>query len=244
MAKDRPLETAELRRWLQQRLPEYMVPALWVRLEQLPLTASGKVDRKKLPAPERGTPSEQRYVAPRTALEEALAQIWSEVLKAGRIGVNDHFFELGGHSLLATRVMARVRETLAVEVPLRKLFDAPTIAGLALTIEETRREAQVLAQPPLAPRAPGTTVPLSFAQERLWFLDRLGLVGAAYNVPLALRLEGALDAAALERAIGEVIRRHESLRTRFEYRDGQSVQVIEPAGASGLPIEDLGTLEE
>src|SRR5262249_52327868 len=161
-----------------------------------------------------------------------------------RVGVNDNFFELGGHSLIATRVAARVRDAFEVELPLRALFEAPTVGGLAERIEEARREGMDAVLPPLVGQPRGEGLPLSYAQERLWFLEQLGLVGPAYNMPAALRLEGKLDVGALEGSIREVVRRHENLRTRFVMVDGQGIQVIDAPGEYRLEVVDLSGLEE
>ncbi|MEW5929980.1 MAG: amino acid adenylation domain-containing protein [Gemmatimonadota bacterium] len=232
----------ELREHLGGRLPEHMVPGAFVALESVPLTSNGKLDRRALPAPEWGA-GEEGYVAPRTPAEEVLAGIWAEVLGVERVGVGENFFDLGGHSLLATRVVSRIRELLAVELPLRGLFEAPTVAGLAERVEALRR-AGLPVLPPVLPTGRGGALPLSFAQERLWFIDRLEPGSAAYNVPVAWRLGGALDGAALERALGEVVRRHEALRTVFAEVDGSPVQVIAPFGGFALAVEDLSGFGE
>ncbi|HEV2733195.1 MAG TPA: amino acid adenylation domain-containing protein, partial [Longimicrobiaceae bacterium] len=235
-------EAAELRAHLARGLPEYMVPSAFVALESLPLTPNGKLDRRALPAPDFAV-AEGRYVAPRTPTEEVLAETWAETLRLERVGVTESFFELGGHSLLATRVISRVRQVFGVEVPLRALFEAPTVAELAGRVEEIRR-AGASALPPVVPAERTGPLPLSFAQERLWFLDRLQPGSAFYNVSSALRLGGELDAGALERALGEIVRRHEALRTVFCEADGSPVQVIRPFGGFALPVEDLAALCE
>jgi amino acid adenylation domain-containing protein len=230
-----------LREQLGRTLPEYMVPSAFVSLESLPLTPNGKVDRKALPAPE-VTREElgSAYVAPRTPEEEMLAELWSQVLGVERVGVHDNFAELGGHSLLATQLMARVREAFQVEVPLRTLFEAPTVAELAKQVAELRRSHAGLHVPPIRPVARGQQeLPLSFAQQRLWFLDQLEPGNLFYNIPLAVRLKGALDADALRRALNEIVRRHEALRTTFAAVDGRPVQVIAPELSIPLPVEDL-----
>ncbi|MBV9109352.1 MAG: amino acid adenylation domain-containing protein, partial [Gemmatimonadetes bacterium] len=201
---------------------------------------NGKLDRKALPAPE-FAPDEETYVAPRTPVEEVLAGIWAEVLGVEHLGVDDEFFGLGGHSLLATQVVSRVREVFGVELPLRALFEGPTVAELAGRVEEMRR-AELPVLPPIVPVERAGPLPLSFAQERLWFIDRLEPGGTTYNVPTAWRLGGALDEAALERSLGEIVRRHEALRTTFAEVDGSPVQVIAPFGGFGLPVEDLSGL--
>src|SRR5688572_30461352 len=157
-----------------------MVPAAVVVLERLPLTPNGKVDQRALPVPEYGA-AEETYVAPRTPVEEVLAGIWAEVLRLERVGVEESFFELGGHSLLATRVVSRIRAVFGVELPLRALFEGPTVAELAVRVEEMRR-ANLPTLPPVVPAGRTGALPLSFAQERLWFLDRLDPGSSAYNM--------------------------------------------------------------
>ncbi|HVH12823.1 MAG TPA: condensation domain-containing protein, partial [Longimicrobium sp.] len=201
-----------------------MVPAVFVRLEALPLTPSGKVDRRSLPTPDFST-VEARGPETLTPVEELLAAIWADVLGVERVGRNDNFFHLGGHSLLATVALARIQHALDVVLPLSALFTAPTVAELGARVESIRR-AGLPALSPVVPVERGDALPLSFSQERLWFLDRLQPDSAFYNVPVALRLGGVVDAGALERALGEVVRRHEVLRTRFEDRDGTPVLVI------------------
>ncbi|HEX2079726.1 MAG TPA: amino acid adenylation domain-containing protein, partial [Longimicrobium sp.] len=236
------VEAGVLREHLRRELPEYMVPAAFVPLERLPLTPNGKLDRKALPAPD-FAPAEERYVAPRTPAEEVLAEIWAEALRLERVGVAENFFALGGHSLLATRVVSRVHEMFGVELPLRALFERPTVAELAKAVEEMRR-AGLPVLPPVVPMERTGALPLSFAQERLWFIDRLEPGSAVYNVPVARRLVGALDEAALERSLSEIVRRHEALRTTFMEADGAPVQVIAPFGGFSLPMEDLSGLNE
>ncbi|HEX8273730.1 MAG TPA: amino acid adenylation domain-containing protein, partial [Longimicrobiaceae bacterium] len=196
-----------MRAHLRQSLPEYMVPAAFVSLPALPLTPTGKLDVKALPAPEWSSAGE-RHVAPRTPTEEVLAGIWADTLGLETVGATESFFDLGGHSLLATRVISQVRRVFGVEVPLRALFEGPTVAELAGRVEEIRR-AGAPALPPVVPVERTGPLPLSFAQERLWFLDRLQPGSAFYNVYSALRLGGALDVRALETALGEIVRRHE-----------------------------------
>jgi acyl carrier protein len=237
------VDAEALRAHLRRSLPEYMVPSAFVVLHALPLTPNGKLDRKALPAPELAS-AEETYVAPRTPVEEVLAGIWAEVLRVDRVGVEESFFELGGHSLLATRVASRVREVFGVEMPLRALFEGPTVAELAGRVEEMRR-AELPVLPPVVPtERDGSPLPLSFAQERLWFIDRLEPGSTVYNIPVARRLGGALHVAALERALGEIVRRHEALRTVFQEMGGSPAQVIAPFGGFALPVEDLSALGE
>ena len=239
-------EAEELRRHLVKRLPQSMAPAAFVFLAELPLNPNGKVDRKALPAPDLSGRLEQQYAGPRTPTEEVLAQIWAEVLGLERVGVEDNFFVLGGHSLMATQVVARVRESLGVEVPVRALFEASvTVRELAEEVERARRDQQGLQAPPLAPRPRQGPLPLSLAQERLWFLEQLEPLGSTYNEIMALELEGELDQAALERSFAELVRRHESLRTRIETNsDGEGRQIIDPAGGFRLQVEDLSSWPE
>jgi amino acid adenylation domain-containing protein len=232
-----------LRRWLRERLPDYMVPAAFMLLAALPLTPNGKVDRKALPAPA-GQSSEETYLAPHTPVEEMVAGIWAEVLGLERVGVTDHFFELGGHSLLATRVMSRLRSVFEIEMPLRVLFEAPRLATLAVRVEEALRAGAGQLTPPLVPVPHEGTLPLSFAQQRLWFIDQLEPGSPLYNIPVALRVEGPLDGAALALCLGEIVRRHETLRTIFAAPDGSPVQRIQPAEPFRLSVVDLSELPE
>src|ERR1051325_675185 len=239
-AAEEGIRSSELQQYLRSRLPAYMVPNVFVPLEQLPLTASGEVDRRALPAPEGGRAElGEEYVAPRTATEEVLAGIWAVVLRTEQVGVHDNFFELGGHSLLATQVISRARETLGVEVALRQVFAQPTVAGLAAVIDELKLSAGATVAPPMVRGARGEALPLSYAQQRLWFLDQLEPNSSFYNIPAAVRLKGRLDLNALEQSFGEIIRRHESLRTRFGMVEGMPVQVIDAPGAFTLPVTNL-----
>ena len=234
---------SELRSFLKKWLPDHMVPAEFVTLEKLPLTTNGKVDRKALPAPDYiPRPASTRFAAPRTPIEEALAGIWAEVLRLGRVGIHDNFFEIGGHSLLATQVVARIRRILLTEVPLRVLFEHPTVAGLAGQITELQGAAASVA-PPLIHAEHGQNPPLSFAQQRLWFLDRYEESSAEYNVPCAWLLRGNLNQKALEQAVNVVVARHDSLRARFVETDGGAMQIVEPETLVPLRLEDVGSLE-
>ena len=226
-----PAVEDDLRAFLRSRLPEYMIPSAFVFLDALPLTPNRKIDRKALPEPAR----EEVETAPLSEMEELLAAIWTEVLGVERIGPHDDFFGLGGHSLKVTQVLARVREAFGVELPVRSLFESPTLAGLAARI----RDASAPAAPPLVRVPRDGDLPLSFAQERLWFLQRLAPESPAYNMPVALRLSGDLDPAALERVLQEIVRRHETLRTTFPERDGEPRQRVHPFRPFSLPVIDV-----
>jgi len=230
---------SELRRFLRERLPDYMVPTAFVILESLPMTPSGKINRRALPAPERREGNEGAYVAPRTAIEEIVVGIFEEVLKQDRVSVSDNFFEIGGHSLLATQVVSRVRNAFEVEIGVRSIFEEPTVEGLGRRIEEAMRAGEKDEAPPLVRVSRSERLPLSFAQQRLWFLDQLAPNNPFYNIPGAVRLEGRLDLEAIERMINEIVRRHEVLRTRIEVEEGEPVQVIDEWKPCRLEIEDL-----
>ncbi|MDZ7269872.1 MAG: amino acid adenylation domain-containing protein [candidate division KSB1 bacterium] len=233
---------SELRKFLLEKVPEYMVPSDFVTLAALPLTPNGKVDRRALPAPDRTLcQPEEDFIAPRTPVEEILAGIWSQVLRVGKVGAFDNFFDLGGHSLLATQVVSRVRDVLRVELPLRDIFEFPTLAGLAEKIE-ILSAAQGVEAPPIRPVPRTPELPLSFAQQRLWFLDQLEPNSPFYNIPEAVRLTGGLEAALLEKSLNEIVRRHEVLRTTFVTLDGKPRQVIAPALTIPLKLIDLSPL--
>ncbi len=234
--------TTELRAYLKQRLPEYMAPGAFVYLAELPLTANGKVNRKALPAVTQGEWAAAGYVAPRTETEELVSSVWAGLLKQERVGREDNFFELGGHSLLATQLMSRLREAFGVDAPLRLLFEQPTVAGLTQGLEQALTAGRRLA--PLQRLALTGPQPLSFAQQRLWFLDQLEPGNATYNMPVAIRLTGALQTPALQASFTEILRRQDSLRTRFAVIDGQPMQVVSEPADFDLPITDLSDLEE
>ena len=222
---------ADVREFLRRSLPDYLVPAAFTELASLPLTPSGKLDRAALPAPDAARPgSGVGFVAPAGVAEELLAGIWAQVLGVERVGATDGFFELGGHSLLATQVMSRVREVFGAEVPLAGLFDHPTVRGLAAVIEGA---AGVTASPAVLPVSRDQRLPLSFAQQRLWFLDQLEPGSTEYNLPSAVRLGRDVDVAALAAALDAVVARHEVLRTRLVAGpDGVAYQVIDPPARS------------
>jgi amino acid adenylation domain-containing protein len=225
------IDERELRRHAASRLPDYMIPGAFVMLDELPLTPNGKLNRQALPPPP-ATRSEMsdNYVAPHSPIEERLCAIWAEVLRLTRVGANDDFFALGGHSLLATQLVSRVRAAFGIDLPLRAIFTHPTPAGLARAVESAQ-PSDVDAPRPV-PRA--AHMPLSFGQQRLWFLDQLHPRSALYNVVSALRLEGDLDVATLRRALDEIVRRHEILRTTF----GSEGQVIAAGGVMALEIAE------
>jgi amino acid adenylation domain-containing protein len=237
--------TSEWHAYLKQRVPDYMLPGSFMQLAMMPLTANGKVDRRALPEADGARPElKAAPLAPRTPTEEIVAGIWMEVLAVKEVGVDDDFFELGGHSLLATQVISWVREAFAVEINLRVMFEQPTVAGLALNIELALKRGDESARPAIEQISRGGDLPLSFAQQRLWFLDQLEPDNAFYNVPVAVRLSGQLDTAALEQTISEIVRRHEVLRTSFAVRNGQVTQVINDAEPISLSPVDLSSLSE
>ncbi|MCP4654520.1 MAG: AMP-binding protein, partial [bacterium] len=233
----------ELHAFLQENLPEHMIPSTFEFLDALPLNPSGKVDRlalarRAVAEPEPTAP----FAAPADPDEELLAAIWVEVLDRERVGVHDNFFELGGHSLLATQVVSRIREALGVAVPVQRLFEVPTVAGLAGVVHRLRREERGIAAPPMRPVSHDRELPLSFAQQRLWFLDQLEPGSSTYNIPAAVRLGGALAPALLERVFHEVVHRHEALRTTFTATAGRPHQVIAAQLEVPLPLVELDGL--
>ena len=237
----------DLNEFLKQSLPEYMVPASYIFLDHgLPLLSSGKVDRKSLPKPEWGgwQAAGAAYVAPRSPIERGLADIWSQVLGVPQVGVYDNFFMLGGHSLLATRLNSRIREVYQLEIPLRVMFENPTVAGQASTLEGMLREASGLQLPPIQRVDRDGDLVLSHAQKRLWFLDQLAPGNLFYNIPVALKITGNLDTDALEKALNEIIRRHEVLRTIFASEGGTPRQVILDNLRIVIPVEDLREIDE
>jgi amino acid adenylation domain-containing protein len=234
-----------LRDFLRERLPEVMIPAAFVPLDAFPVNTRGKIDRAALPDPadpDAGQP-EEAGDEPRGAAEELMAELWADVLGRGRIQRRDDFFHLGGHSLLATRLAARVRAAFGVELPVRRLFEHPTVAELTDEVRRLSRQGLPPA-PPLLPGPRGVAAPLSFAQRRLWMLHQLSPELTAYHIPAGLRLRGPLRAAVLESALAEIVRRHESLRTSFAIVDGEPVQAVAPASRGSLPRIDLSALPE
>jgi len=235
------LAVGDIREYLRQRLPEHLVPSGYVLLDALPLTANGKVDRGALRVPDDlGLADDDRaYVPPRTPVEEVLAEIWADLLGVARVGIDDDFFERGGHSLLAVRLVARVAEALGAELPLRVLLAGPTPRAVAAALERSaQRPARAAVPPPTAGSRP-EPVPLSYAQQRLWFMEQIDPEGGLYTVPLVLRLHGALDPARLGRALDDLVARHEVLRTRYPAPRGRPRQEVLPAGPVPLPLVDL-----
>src|SRR5579864_8928753 len=234
----RALNVTDLEAVMRESLPSYMTPSDFVVLETLPLTVNGKLDRAALPRRARSR-DDKDYRLPRTPIEELLCEVFASVLGLERVGLDDNFFTLGGHSLAATRLVSRIRAVLGVEIPLRAPFEHPTVADLAPHLDKAEKALNPLR---LQPRP--EDLPLSFAQQRLWFIDQLEKTSTEYNLPVALRLRGNLDRTALERAIGAIIERHETLRTRFVKRNGLPVQIIRPHLPFALPVEDLSGLND
>ena len=251
--KDQNESMLELRKYMQEQLPEYMVPSAFVFLDEIPLTSNGKVDRSALPAPDLLRIDYRTESVPaRNPQEQLISNIWIEVLgyelsdENSFISVNDNFFDLGGHSLLATQVISRVRDEFDVEIPLRAIFETPTIAGMALQVNQARIAVPGATAPPILKLErdknsgiPVDRPPLSFGQQRLWFLDQLDPGKPYYNTPIAVRVEGKLDVAALERSINQIVKRHESLRTSFVDIEGTPVQLIAPEYQFRIHVIDL-----
>jgi len=236
---------SELRAHLKETLPDYMVPSAFVMLDEMPRTPNGKVDRRALPEPDNFMLAPQaEYTPPRTAREEILAGIWTEALHVQRVGIYDNFFELGGHSLLATHVLSHIREAFQVELPLRSFFESPTVAAIAERIEKAANVGGSAVPPPVVPVSREGDLQLSFAQQRLWFLDQLAPGNPYYNIPAAVRLTGPLDVSALEQSINAIINRHEVLRTNFGKAEGQPVQIVAPSRQLTVSIEDLSRLPD
>ncbi|HEX3681791.1 MAG TPA: amino acid adenylation domain-containing protein, partial [Bryobacteraceae bacterium] len=240
VAATKPFPTvAGLRGAVAQSLPEYMVPNAIVLLEKLPLNSNGKIDRAALPVPEYGGDGAFTSLTP---TEEMLAGIWSQILRTENVGSGDNFFDLGGHSLLATQAISRVRQVFQAEIPLRALFEFPVLSAFAKRVEEARRFTEDVA-PVLARADRSAELPLSFAQQRMWFVDQLEPGTAAYNIPFGLRLKGELDVAAFQHGLEEIVRRHEVLRTAFPSRNGKPVQEIAEELKLHIGTLDLSALE-
>ncbi len=241
------ISQTELWQFLQGKLPGYMIPSSYIILEEFPLTPNRKVDRKALPNPEKNHIQEQRnFVAPRNPVEEILVNIWSEILGVEKISVDDNFFKIGGHSLLATRIISQIREVFAVELPLIKLFENPTIAGIAetISINKSNINKSELSQPKIEKIERQEQLPISFAQQRQWFLSQLEPESPFYNIPAAIQISGELDILILERSFQEIINRHEVLRTAFLTVEGKPVVQLSSIDEFKLSIIDLNNSTE
>src|SRR5581483_6372603 len=232
-----------LRKKLEEILPQYKVPSLLINVEGIPLTENGKVDRKALQRLRKEESEAAIEFVPRTAAEEVVAGIWGEVLGREQVGVEENFFELGGHSLLATQMVSRVRQAFRAEVPLRWVFESPTVAGLSRRIEEQQRAGIGVRAGAIERALRDGDLALSFAQERLWFIEQMESGTGTYNIPAGVKLEGWLSTAALEQALREVVRRHEVLRTSFIEIEGEPRQVIRERAELGIAEVDLSGLD-
>jgi amino acid adenylation domain-containing protein len=241
-AAGQTVSASQLREYLRRELPEYMIPGQFVMLDQMPLTANGKLDRSALYQLDLvSIQFDMSYTAAADQLQEMLVEIWAAVLGVERVGINDNFFELGGHSLLAAQVMSRVQKAFKTELPLRLLFEFPSVAAFAEQMAAIRKD-HLATPPPFELVSREEDLPLSFAQQRLWFLDRLEPGCYAYNMPGAVRISGSLDQAALEKSLDEIVRRHETLRTTLPLRGGKPVQAIAAPAPLNLPVTDLREL--
>jgi amino acid adenylation domain-containing protein len=241
LSRGKKPSTRELRTFLSKKLPEFMIPASVVVLEEFPKTASGKVDRLSLPRP---ADVRDDHVAPRNLTEEIVAGLLAEILKVDDVSINDDFFELGGHSLLIPQVTTRLSEIFAVDLPLRALFDNSRVSELAATIESLRSLDHAVAEIPIVPIERNGELPMTFAQESLWAIDQISPASGAYNIPRALRLKGSLDIEALQESLNAIVRRHEVLRTVFRSNDGKPYAVINPDCKIDLVVRDLNAYEE
>ncbi|GCF08365.1 non-ribosomal peptide synthetase [Dictyobacter arantiisoli] len=243
---EQPLSLRDLRSFVGERLPQYMLPAALIELERLPLSSSGKVNRRQLPAPqvEEMQGSQTEGQEPRNELEELVLQIWKQVLQTEQPGVQDNFFEIGGHSLLATQVVSRLRQLVGVELPVRAIFEAPTVAQLATLLTHELQREQGFDVPEIVPMPRNQNLPLSFTQQRLWFMNLLEPDSTAYSIPIAVRLGGQMDRIALNKALSALIQRHENLRTTFPSQDGQPIQLIDSQPTPQLVIIDLSHLAQ
>lgn len=236
MAGDGDVE--QWKKYASTLLPPFMVPSYFVKMEAFPLTTQGKVDRKALPLPETAM-LEDEFVAPRTATESKIASIWSETLKVERVSIHSSFFDLGGHSLLATQLISRLEDAFQLSIPLRMLFECPTIASLHTRIMELSQNGKRERIPTITKAPPTEKFPLSHAQQRLWFLHQLEPDSTAYNVPHIWRLTGPWNASALEKGYNALLQRHEILRTVFPNENGQPFQDVQPYQFTPLPVIDL-----
>ncbi len=237
------LSVDELRMYLADALPDYMMPAAIVPLEALPMSPGGKVDRAALPKPPETDPRDESYSAPRTPIEQMLAAQWVDVLEIPRVGIRDDFFDLGGHSLMAAVLLSRIRQSMGIDLSLKSFFQAKTIEELARIIEHDRTDGKSTAAPPIVRRGLRETS-LSFNQQGLWYLQKLAPESPFYNVPVALRLHGEVDVRALERSIQETVRRHEALRTVFRTGSDRPLSVVLDFEPTPLAVEDLSELAD
>ncbi|SUD07155.1 protein PvdJ [Pseudomonas aeruginosa] len=233
-----PALRERIRTALRASLPDYMVPSHLLFLERMPLSPNGKLDRRALPKPDAGL-MQRDHMAPASALEKDVAAIWGELLGVERVGLTDNFFELGGHSLLATRLVSRIRQDLDIEVSLKSLFEQPVLQGFVESLGEKPAEV-----PPIMPVTREQPLPLSYAQERQWFLWQLEPESAAYHIPAALRLRGGLDVVALQRSFERLAQRHESLRTRFRQEGLRTVQVVDADGQLQVSRHSLANVDD
>ncbi|HEX4945432.1 MAG TPA: amino acid adenylation domain-containing protein [Blastocatellia bacterium] len=243
-AKEPAVAASALRAWVKTQLPDHMVPSAFVLQAAWPLMPNGKIDRRALPPPHGNqTATDAEYVAPRSIFEIKVALIWAQLLKVERVGLYDNFFALGGHSLLATQVMARIRAQFKIELSLKALFETPTVAGLAERILSTIQSGRGLQARAILPVPGSEESPQSYAQQRLWFLDQFDPGNSVYNLPVLLRVEGAVDTARLEQSINNIIARHEILRTTFTLQHEEPVQCIADAVCIQVTTTDVSSLE-
>ena len=245
------LDENQMRVFLRETLPEYMIPGIFIQLDNLPLTANGKVDRQALPPPNLDSPSfRSDFVAPRTPEEELVLSVWTSVLSSAKISIKDNFFEVGGHSLLATQITSRLKSSFGFDIPLRYIFEFPTIELLANKLSSDRNDTFGIKVTPIEVIDRSGIIPLSFSQQRLWFLDQLDPGKSYYNIPAVVRFKGILDTIALEKGINQIILRHEVLRTTFKQiynsssRENTVIQVIKPFNYDVLPVLDMTYLDK
>ncbi|MTJ48119.1 non-ribosomal peptide synthetase [Dolichospermum sp. UHCC 0259] len=238
------ISVLELRNFLKSKLPDYMIPSAFVVLEKIPLTPNGKINRRGLPAPDRIQQSEANTSLTLTPVQEILAGIWADILDIKQVGNDNNFFELGGHSLLATRVISQIRKAFQIELPLRCLFESPTVSELAKEIEKATKAELQLNLPTIKPASRSEKIPLSFSQQRLWYLDQLQLNSTAFNIFDAVHIVGLLNISVLEQSLNEIVRRHEILRTNFTVVNGEPIQVIAPSLTLKISIIDISELAD
>lgn len=245
IVSDEELRSDHLRAFLRTQIPEYMIPSAFIRMEALPLTPNGKINRKALPEPEQSRSAIQAArTLPSGIVEELLAGVWSQILKIEGVAAEENFFEAGGHSLLAMQVLSRVRDLFGVDLPVRSFFEAPTLAGLAASIKLAQERQAGTSEPLIKRMEEQKELPLSFAQQRLWFIDQLQPGNVAYNISSTVRLKGTLNLPAIEQSLTEVARRHEVLRTVFSFAGEQPLQEIQPPRPVRIKSVDLRWLDE